>query len=93
MVNLSKSTKKVKWFPAHFSDTGYAHARCKEDGSTLNWLSPDHFDKIHQFPAGIEIYPFTGRVQIGHAPVSLALNPYQDQTSLNWPVGLAGFRV
>jgi len=68
----------------------------------LSWRSParqcedglfDHFDKIRYFLAGVEIYPFAGRVSIGHAPVSLALNPHQDQARLNQPAGLVIFRV
>jgi hypothetical protein len=53
--------------------------------------SSDHFDKSRQFLTGIEIYPFAGRVQIGHAPVSLALNPYQILVNWNLPTDLAGF--
>lgn len=53
----------------------------------------DHFDNIRYFLAGIEIYPLTIRVSIGHASVSLALNPYQHQARLNQPAGLIGFPV
>ena len=56
-----------------------------EDGSA------NHFDKIRQFLAGIEIYPFAGRVQIGQAPVFFALDPYRIHTILNTPVSLGIF--
>jgi hypothetical protein len=55
--------------------------------------SSDYFDEILQFPAGIEVYPFAGRVQIGQAPVFFALNPYQVLENWNLPAGLVIFRV
>jgi hypothetical protein len=55
-------------------------------------ISSDYFDKIRQFLAGIEVYPFAGRVQISQTPVFLALNPYQFHRSLNLPADLAVFR-
>jgi hypothetical protein len=48
-----------------------AAAKQREDGSS------DHFDKIRQFLAGIEIYPFAGRIRIGQALIFFALNPDQ----------------
>ena len=39
--------------------------------------SSDHFDKICQFLAGIEIYPFAGRIGKSQAPVTFALDPHQ----------------
>jgi hypothetical protein len=40
-------------------------------------ISSDHFDKIFQFLAGIEIYPFAGLVGKSQAPVPFALDPNQ----------------
>jgi hypothetical protein len=54
--------------------------------------SSDYFDEIRQFLAGIEVYPFIGRVQIGQTPVSFALNPYQNHVRLNLTSDLAVFR-
>ena len=50
-----------------------SHMRCP---ATIS-ISSDHFDKIRQFLTGIEIYPLAGRIRIGQAPVSFALNPCQ----------------
>src|SRR5208283_4219802 len=57
-------------------------ARQDEDGSS------DHFDEIRQFLAGVEIYPFAGRVQIGQATVVFALDPYQIRVIWKLPAGL-----
>ena len=40
-------------------------------------ISSDHFDKIFQFLAGIEIYPFAGLVNKSQAAVTFALDPHQ----------------
>jgi hypothetical protein len=55
--------------------------------------SSDDFDKARQFPPGIEVYPFAARVQIGQAPVTLALNPYQVLENRNQAAGLVIFPV
>ena len=53
-------------------------AVCKKRPRTLtHFLSSDHVDKVLQFLAGIEIYPFARRAHISHTPMFLALNPYQ----------------
>jgi hypothetical protein len=43
----------------------------------INLLSSDHFDKICQFLAGIEVYPFAVRIGKSQAPVTFALDPRQ----------------
>jgi hypothetical protein len=69
----------------------YAARRVRR--SLLRGPSSDYFDEIRQFFAGIEIYPFACRVQIGQAPIFFALNP--DQVLLIWiqSAGLAIFCV
>jgi len=69
----------------------YAAGRVRQ--SLLSGLLFNYFDEIRQFSAGIEVYPFAGFVQIGQAPVFLALNPDQFLENRNWPAGLAIIRV
>jgi len=55
--------------------------------------SSNHFEEIRQFLAGIEIDPIAGRVKIGQATVSFALDPYQVRVNWKLPAGLDAFKV
>jgi hypothetical protein len=63
-------------------DQPSAPCRAKGQRQRTNRPSADYFDETRQFLAGIEVYPFAGRVQISQAPIFFALNP--DQFLDNW---------